>query len=72
MCAPEQLRQYHSLDDLSWEKWGVSHGGVERIDLENNANPEEADKLEGMTADETAFDGYYMVAGISSDGYKKN
>ena len=38
---------------------------VKLIDLENAANPEEADELEDMTADEMAVDGYYVVAGIA-------
>ena len=44
---------------------------VERIDLKNAANPEEADKLEEMTADEMAVDGYYVVAGIARHEYKQ-
>ena len=44
---------------------------VERIDLENAARPEEADKLEEMTAEEMAVDGYYVVAGIARHEYKQ-
>ena len=42
-----------------------------RIDLENAASPEEADKLEEMTADEIAVDGYYVVAGIARHEYQQ-
>ena len=45
LCAPEQLRHYHSPDKLSRDEWRVSDREVERIDLENAANPEEADEL---------------------------
>ena len=43
----------------------------ECINLENTANPEEADELEEMTADEMAIDGYYVVAGIARHQYKQ-
>ena len=43
LCAPKQLGHYHSPDELSWEEWCLSDRQVERIDLENAANPEEAD-----------------------------
>ena len=66
LCAPKQLRHYHSPDDLSLDEWGLSDSEVKRKDLENAASPEEADKLEGMTADEMAVDGYYLVAGIEA------
>ena len=69
LCAPKQLRHYHSPDELSWEEWHVSNSEDERIDLENAASPEEADELEGMTADEMAVDGYYVVAGIAHHEY---
>ena len=69
--APKQLRQYHSPDDLSWDDWRLSDSEVERIDLENAANQEEADKIEEMTADEMAVDGYYPVAGIARHEYKQ-
>ena len=65
LCAPKQLRHYHSPDELSWDKWGLSDREVERIDLQNAANPEEEDELEEMTADEMAVEGYYVVASIA-------
>ena len=46
LCAPKQLRHYHSPDDLSWDEWRLSDSEVERIDLENAASPEEADELD--------------------------
>ena len=45
LCAPKQLRHYHSPDQLSWDEWRLSDREVERIDLENAANPEEAEEL---------------------------
>ena len=71
LCAPKQLRHYHSPDDLSWDDWLLSDSEIERIDLENAASPEEADELEDMTADEMAVDGYYVVAGIARHEYKQ-
>ena len=71
LCAPKQMRHYHSPDELSWNQWRLFHTEVERIDLENAANPEEADELEEMTADEMAVDGYYVVAGIARHEYKQ-
>ena len=71
LCAPKQLRHYHPPDDLSWDEWRLSDSEVERIDLENASSPEEADKLEEMTADEMAVDGYYVVAGIAPHEYKQ-
>ena len=71
LCAPKQLRHYQSPDELSWDEWRLSDREVERIDVENPANPEDADELEEMTADEMAADGYYVVAGIACDGYKQ-
>ena len=65
LCAPKQLRPYHSPGDLSWDEWRLRDSEVERIDLENAASPEEADELEEMAADEMAVDGYYVVAGIA-------
>ena len=62
LCAPKQLRIYHSPDELSWDDWRLSDREVGRIDLKNTANPEEADELEEMTADEMAVNGYYVVA----------
>ena len=70
-CAPKQLRHYHSPDNLSWDGWRLSNSEGERIDLQNAASPEEADKLEEMTADETAVDGYYVVAAIARHEYKQ-
>ena len=75
LCAPKQLRHYHSPDDLSpddlsWDEWRLSDSEVKRIDLENAASPEQADELEEMTADEMAVDGYYVVAGIARHKYK--
>ena len=64
LCAPKELRHYHSPDDFSWDEWRLSNSEVERIDLENAASPEEANKLEEMTANQMAVDGYYVVAGI--------
>ena len=69
LCAPKQLRHYHSADNLSWDEWRLSDREVERIDLENAASPEEADQLEEMTADEMAVDGYYVFAGIARHEY---
>ena len=71
LCAPKQLRYYHSPDDLSWDEWRLSDSAVERIDLEKAASPEESDELEEMTADEMAVDGYYVVAGIARHEYKQ-
>ena len=71
LCAPKQLRHYHSPDELSWDEWRLSDREVERIDLENAANPGEADELEEMTADEMTVDGYYVVAGIACHQYKQ-
>ena len=65
LCAPKQLRHYHSPEELSWDEWHLPDCEVERIDLENPATPEEADELEEMTAREMAVDGYYVVAGIA-------
>ena len=71
MCAIKQLRHYHSPDKLSWDERRLSDREGERIDLENAANPERADELEEMTADEMAADGYYVVAGIARHEYKQ-
>ena len=71
LCAPKQLRHYHSPDDLSWDGWRLSDTEVKRIHLENAASPQEADELEEMTADEMAVDGYYVVAGIPRHKYKQ-
>ena len=62
LCAPKQLRHYHSPDELSEDEWRLSDREVERIDVENAANPEEADKLEEMTGDEMESEkGHYHV-----------
>ena len=71
LCAPKQLRHYHSPDDLSWDESRLSDSEVERIDLVNAASPEEADELEEMTDNEMAVDGYYVVAGIARHEYKQ-
>ena len=65
------LNIYHSSDKLSWDEWRLSHREVERIDLDNAANPEEADELEEITAEEMAVDGYYAVASIARHKYKQ-
>ena len=65
------MRHYHAPDDLSWDGWRLSDSEVERIDLENAVSPEEADELEEMTAEETAVNGYYVVAGIARHEYKQ-
>ena len=70
-CAPKQLKHYHSPHELSWDEYRLSDREVERMDLENAANPEEADELEEMTADEMAVDGYYVVAGVARHDYKQ-
>ena len=71
LCAPKELRQYHCPEDLFCDEWRSSDGEVKRINLENAANPEEADELDQMTADEMALNGYYVVAGIARDDYKQ-
>ena len=71
LCAPKQLRHYHSPDNLSRDEWRLSNSEVGRIDLENATSPEEADELEEITADEMAVDGCYVVAGIPRHGYKQ-
>ena len=71
LCAPKQLRHYHSPDDLSWDEWRLSNSEVEQIDLENAAGPEEADELKENTADEMAVVGYYVIAGIARHEYKQ-
>ena len=70
LCAPEQLRHYHSPDELSWDEWRLTDREVQRIDLENAAHPDEADKFEELTTDEMAVNGYYVVAGIARHEYK--
>ena len=65
LCANKQLRHYHSPKDLTWDEWRLTHKEVKQINLQNAANPEEADKLEEMTAHDMAVDGYYVVAGIA-------
>ena len=71
LCAPKQLRHCHSLDDLYRDQSRLSDREVERIGLENAANPEEADELEEMTAEEMAVNGYYVVVGIACHEYKE-
>ena len=71
LCAPKQLRQYYSPDELSSDEWRLSDREVERIDLENAASIEEADELKEMTANETAVDGHCVVAGIARHEYKQ-
>ena len=71
LCAPKQLKHYHSPDELPWYECCLCNREVECIDLENAANPEEADKLEEMTADQMAVDGYYVVTGIARHEYKQ-
>ena len=39
LCAPKQLRHYHWPDELSWDEWRLFDREVERIHLENAANP---------------------------------
>ena len=63
LCAPKQLRHYHSPDNLSWDEWRLSDSEVERIDLENSASPEEPDEM--------AVVGYYEFAGIARHEYKQ-
>ena len=71
LCAPKQLKHYHSPHELSWDEWRLSDRAVERVDLEDAANPQEAHELEEMIADEMAVDGYYVVAGIACNEYKQ-
>ena len=71
LWAPKQLGHYHSPDELSSDEWRLCDREVERINLEKAANPEEADELEEMTADEMAVDGYYVVAGIARHEYQQ-
>ena len=71
LCEPKQLRHYHSPDELSSDEWPLSDREVQHIDLENAANPREADELEEMTADEMAADGYYVVAGMARHEFKQ-
>ena len=71
LCAPKQLRHYHSPDDLSWDEWRAIDKEVEQIDLENAATPEEADKREEITAKEKAVDRYGVASGIARDEYKQ-
>ena len=70
-CAPKQLRHCHSPEEFFLEEWRLSDTEVERIDLENAANREEADKPEEMTADEMAVDGYHVVAGTAHYEYNQ-
>ena len=61
LCAPKQLRHYHSPDELFWDDRRSSDSEVERIDVEIATDPKKADKMEEMTANEMAVDGYYLV-----------
>ena len=70
LCAPKELSHYHSPDELPSDEWCLSDREVERIDLENAVNPEEADKPEEMNADGIAVD-VYVVAGIARHEYKQ-
>ena len=72
LCAPKQLRHYHSPDSLSWDEWRLSDSEVERVDPENAASPQGADEMEEMTADEMAVDGYYVVAAIARHEYEQD
>ena len=71
LCAPKQLRHYHSPDGLSWDEWRLSDIEVERIDIENAPSPEGEEELEEMTADEMAVDGHYVGAGFPPYEYKQ-
>ena len=71
LCAPKQLRHYHSPDELSWDEWHLCDTEVERINFENAANPEEADELKEITANDVAVKGYYVVPGIARHAYKQ-
>ena len=71
LCAPKQLRHHYSPDELSSDEWCLLDREVDHLNLQNAANPEEADELEEMTAHEMAVDGYYMVAGIACHEYKQ-
>ena len=69
LCASKQLRHYHSPDELSWDEWHLSDREDEPVDLENTADPETAVEREEGTADETAVNGYCVVAGIPRHVY---
>ena len=71
LCAPKQLRHYHSPDYSSWDDWELSDKEVEKIDLQNAVSPEEASEPEDMTAEEMAVDGYYVVAGVARYEYEQ-
>ena len=71
LCAPKQLRHYHSPDELTLDEWRPSDREVKRIEVENAASPEEADELDETTADEMAVNDYYVVAGIARHEYKQ-
>ena len=71
LCAPKELRHYHSPHELSWDEWHLSDREVELINFDSAADPGGADKLEVMTADEMAVDGYYLIAGIARQEYKQ-
>ena len=65
------MNHYHSADELSWDEWWLSDRVVGKIDLQNAASLEETDKLEEMTPEETAVDGYYVVAGFARHKYNR-
>ena len=71
LCAPKQLRHYHSPDKLSWDEWRPSDRELELINLQNPPKLDEADELKEMTANEMAVDGHYVVAGIARHEYKQ-
>ena len=72
LFAPKQLRHYHCADDLSRYEWSLTDKGVELIDVEDAAAPQKADKLERMTSNEMAADGYYVVAAVDHNEYKQH
>ena len=71
LVAPKQWRHYQSRDNMCWDEWRLTDKEFERIDLENAAQPEETHKLEEMTADEMAGNGYYVVASTARHAYKQ-
>ena len=48
----------------------LSDKEVEKINPQNATSPEEADKVEEMSAEEMAVDGYYVFACIARHEYK--
>ena len=49
--GPKQLRHYSSANNVSWEECRLGDNVVEKINLQNAASLEEADKREEMTAE---------------------